>query len=729
MIKYDDIVEVNSQLKESQEAENDNREMVREVHDFLDKRDGQWEPSIVSKMGSRPRYTFDKCNPIVDGIAGEMEGSDFAINVMPAGGDATKEIAKTYDGLIRNIETISNANHTYNAAAREMIAAGIGGWEVKVDWVDGDSFDQDFIIEGLPDFENRVWFDVGATKQDMSDAKHVFVLDNLTREEYESRFPDGSKQSIGSDKSYESYTNKPAFITVGRMIYKKEVMIDLVLMSDGSVYEDNDDFKSVVDELAEQGITIERTRKKTSHKVMSRIFDGGGFLTDAEETVFKSLPIVPIYGNFKVREGKVIYRGAIEKLMDAQRSYNYSRSRELEDVALSPPSVLMATRTQLAKGNDLSNFEQLPTSGRRVATYSVDEKAPPPFTTAPPQISAGLQQATQNSIDDIQTSSARAPLQNGDIDRSLSGVAINALNSRSDTGTIKYFKAVEIAICYTARLLIDAIPSLYDTTTQKRILNEDGSHEMTELNQTTIDLDTGNEVRLNDLRQGKYDVTCSVGEAFANRQQEAVAALNDLSQSIPGLGEITADIMLKNINAPSVNIAAERVRRRLIENGSIPDSQLTDEERAELQRAQQVAAQQPQEPTPDQQIAQAEVARVEAETQDVIAKAQLKQEELRIKEQKDLLDAQNKASKLELEELALTMKQQAAQVDQQNAMIEASIKGQAQVFDSLNTQANTLKLLADAMGVQAIAGSEPAKAIINQTDTIVEQQENIEERI
>lgn len=726
MIKYDDINQVKDQLKQSQDAEKDNRERVSEMHDFLDKPDGQWEPSIISKMGRRPRYTFDKCNPVVDGIAGEIEGSSFSIDVMPSGGDASKDIAKTYDGLIRNIENISNATHVYNSAAREMVSAGLGGWEVKVDWANGDSFDQDFIIDWVPDFENRVWFDAGAIKQDMSDAGHVFILDNITPEEYDERFPDGSKQSVSDDKSWSSYTHKPEFITVGRLIYKKEIVTDLVLMSDGSVYEDNEDYQSLVNELADEGITEQRRRKKKTHKVVSRIFDGGGFLTDPEDTVFKDLPVVPLYGNFKIREGKIIYRGAIEKLIDAQRAYNYSRSREIEDVALSPPSVLMATREQLSKGNDLSSFQNLPVSGQRVATYTVDKNAPPPYQTNPPQISAGLQQATQNSIDDIQTSSARAPLQNGDIDRSLSGVAINALNSRSDTGTIKYFKAVEIAICYTAKLLINAIPSLYDTATKKRILGEDGSHEIVEINKTMIDLDTGKEVTLNDLRAGKYDVTCSAGEMFKNRQQEAVAALNELSQVVPGLGDITADIMLKNIDAPSVNLAAERVRRQLIQNGVIPESQLTDEEREELQQAQALAAQQPQEPTPDQQIAQAEAARVQAETQDVIARAQLKQEELRIKEQKDLLDAQNKAAKLELEELALTMKQQAAQVEQQNAMIEASIKGQAQVFDSLNTQAQTLKVLADAMGIKAIAGSEPADAIINQTEAVIDQQEKIE---
>jgi len=724
MIDYKDIKEVNAQLKASQEAETDNREFAREAHDFLDKRDGQWEPQIIQRMSGRPRYTFDKCNPVVDGIAGEMEGADFDIKVRPIGGGASKELSAKYDGLIRNIEAISNSTHVYNQAGREMVAAGIGGWEIVVDYVDGDSFDQDFMIKWIPGFEDRVWFDSGAIQQDMRDARFVFVLEDITPDEYEERFPDGSKMSIGDDKPWSSYENKPEFITVGRVIYKDDEMKEIAQMSDGSVYEVNDEYDKVVDELAEQGITEKRRKNKKGVRVYSRLFDASDFLTDPELTVFKSLPIIPTYGNFKVREGKVIYRGAIEKLMDAQRAYNYTRSREIEDVALSPPDVTWASRKQLSNPNDRMAAENMSVSPQRVYLFTPDMENPgPPIRTGGPSISPGLQQATQNSLDDISTSSARAPLQNGDIDKTLSGVAIDALNSRSDTGTIKYFKAQEIAICATARVLIESIPLLYDSTAQKRIINEDGSYELIDINKTVMDMQTRTEVKLNDLSQGKYDVVCDVGPAFKNRQQETVAALNELSRVIPGLAEITADIQLKNIAAPGVDLAAERVRRQLLQSGVIPPSQMTEEEKNEMQQAQT----QEKEPSAQDKIANAEIARVQAETQDVMARAQLKQEELRIKEQKDLLDAQNKSEKLQMEELSLMMKQQSEQVKQQNAVIEAGMKGQMQVFEMLKVQADTLNALKTAMGADAIVSPELVETYSQQVDIIDDTQDKAED--
>ena len=722
-MKYDDIKKVNEFLSESKEAESDLREMVRKCHNVLDKVDGQWEPEIIAKMDGRPRYTFDKLNPVVDGIAGEIEGANFGIRVMPSGGTATKDLAKTYDGLIRNIQTISNASHVYNAASRSVVEAGLGGWEIYTDYVDNDSSDQDFIIKNISNYEDRVWFDTAATEQDMSDANHVFILDDITPDDYDERFPDGSKQSIGSDRTFESYEHKPDFITVGRILYKKKLDLELVMMSDGAVYEDNDDFKKVADEKAAQGITVKGRRKKKGHKVMSRMFDATAFLNDPQDTVFKDLPIAPMFGNFKVREGKILYRGAIEKLLDAQFTYNYARSREIEDVAQSPPAVTWASRVQLGNVSDRNAATNMSVSAKRVYLYTPDPMAPgPPMMGQTPQVSAGVQQAALNSLSDIQTGSARAPLQNGDIDQSLSGVAIDALNSRSDTGTIKYFKSREVAQCYTAKVLINAIPNLYDSSSQKRLLNEDGSYEMIALNEMTLDEETGDPVFLNDLSQGNYDVTCEVGDMFTSRQKETVDALDKLSLSVPGLGDLTADIRLQNISAPGIDIAAERVRARMLQSGAIPESQYTKEEKEELEKAMQAAQGQPKELSPDEKIAQAEVERVMAETADVQNRGVLKQEELRIKEQKDLMEAQYKADKLDMDELRLMMTQQAQQSKQQQEFIEANIKGQNQVYEALHTQAQTLKIITDSMG----AGSEIVTQQIGQIDN---QQDEIAETI
>jgi hypothetical protein len=724
-------------LKQEQEDDSDNRDRVRESHHFLDKRDGQWEPSIVQQMTSRPRYTFDKCNPVVDDIAGEMEQADFDIRVRPAGGQATKDVAKVYDGLIRNIENISNATHVFNSAGRDMVASGLGGWEVVQDWADTDSFEQDLFIRPISNFEDRVWFDSASELQDRSDARHCWVLQNLTPDEYESKFPDGSKQSISSDKKSEAYQNKSEFITVGRLLYREEVKKTLHLMSDGSIYEDGEDFNKVKDELAEQGITVEKTRERDSFQVKSRLFDGGGWLNEPEDTVFQWLPIIPSYGNFKIRESKVIYRGAIEKLMDGQRVYNYARSREIEEVALAPRAKFWMTRKQAGNPADQRKIQTLNTNADPVQFFEPDDRLPGiPQQSGGAAVNPGLQTVVQNSLDDIATSSGRLSVQGGDTDGPLSGVAIQKLQNKGDNSSIKYFKSQEVAICHTGRIIINALPKVYDTKRQARVLNEDNSFEMVTINDEVFDQETQKMITLNDLSQGKYDVTCDVGPAFKNRQQESVKALQELSAVIPGLAEITADIQMNNIASPGVDMAAERIRRRLFEAGQIPESQMTDEEKEEIQLAQQQAAleaQQGQQPTPQDLIAQAEVERVQAETADIISKAQersdktqLSAQQMLLKEQEQLFRAQDAAEKRDIQELRLAMDQQAQQAQQQQALLQAQLEGQKAIIQNLNTQAQTLKTLREAMGVQTIVGPHATEAYIQQAETITDQQDQIQ---
>jgi len=245
-------------LEEGQSAENDNRKAVREADLFLNKRDGQWEPYMTQAWDNRPRYTFDQCNPIVDGIMGEMESMDFAISIRPSGGGATKDLAETYTGIIRNLENISEAKYTYNSAGRVMVGTGLAGWRVVQKYRDSDSHQQDLMIQQISNFKDRVWFDSNAVKQNMSDAEQCWVLTSMTMAAYLKKWPKGSRMSVGQDREAEAYFDKKSDeVVVGEYYKKKYSKRELVLMNNGAVYVVDDDFNfaeglAVLFELAKE---------------------------------------------------------------------------------------------------------------------------------------------------------------------------------------------------------------------------------------------------------------------------------------------------------------------------------------------------------------------------------------------------------------------------------------------------------------------------------------------
>lgn len=732
MPDYSDWDVVQRCLYEAQSADQDNRERSREQRDFLEKRDGQWEDGVIKRLDAdnRPRYTLDKTNPIINQISGEIKKADFGIKVEPAGGDASKEDANLLSGMIRNIQNTSNAKYIYSHAAKNMVGSGIDGWMVVQAYAETEAFDQDLFIKPIPNFVDSVWFDTNSQKQDRSDAKWAFKLSSMSKKAYDEKWPDGSGMSVSQDRDHESYTNKPDNVIVGEFYWLEPRKETLIKMSNGAVYKDDEKFAKVKDELAQRDI-IETDRREASVNICKvRHFDGADWLNDATETVFKWIPIIPTYGNFNVTDNKIIFYGATEKLMDGQRIYNYACSRQIEEGALSPKTKTWMTPGQ-AKGHT-KTLDTMNTNSNSIQFYNHVDGQTPPYQNPPSQINPGLADTANRAREDITQAAGLFNANMGDNPNLQSGVAIDLLQERGNTGTIEYFESQEIAICHTCRILIDAIPKVYDAKSQVRILDEDGSFSMETINQPVIDEQSGQVVVLHDFSRGRYDVTCSVGKSFKSRQQETVAAIVEMAQFDASLIETGKDVLLNNTTAPGMDVLAERARAQLLNAGVIPEAQWTDEEKQEIAAAQQQAAQN-QQPDPAAIIAQAELTKAEAE----MMGAQNKQAELQLKAQDIQTSGQIEMAKIEqksqTDNITAAQREQEFGLKLQSMIQDISIRQDQELraqreamINMQKVQAETLKILREAMGADTVIGPTNTQAYAQQAEQIVETQQEID---
>jgi hypothetical protein len=676
--KYDDHQAIINLLSSCQQADHDNREQAREAHLFLDKRDGQWEPYWWNANQNKPRYTFDQVNPIVSQVTSEIEQADFDIRVSPAGGNATKDVAMTYDGLIRNIENLSNAKQIYAQACRGMVTGGFDAWRVCSKYADDNSFDQDIMIEKIANPLDRVWFDPAAEKQDKSDARYAFVLHPMAVDEYEARWPEGSKESVSDDREGDAYYDKAEVIVVGEFLYVESEDRELVMMSNGQTHEVNDDFEKIRDDLEALGVTEVRRRTRKMHKVCSRYFDGCDWLEDDNDTVFNRIPVVPVYGNYKIFENKTIYWGVVEKMLDPQRVLNYAMSREIEEGALAPRAKYWMTLTQAA-GHE-KQLATLNTNSDPVQFFNVDPEFPQvPQQNGGAQINAGLRTVVQAMQGMMNATSGMFAANMGDNPNAQSGVAIRQLQNKGDNATYQYTRAMEIAITATGNLIKDAIPKVYDTARTIRVLREDDSYDMADINQKVIDNATGEIVVVNDLSVGVYDVVCKAGPSFHNRQQETLQAITQLAQVDPSLMQIAGDLLLQNINTPAASQIAERKRSQMIAAGLIPITQMTDEEKMQ---AQQKMAQGQQQPDPAMVLAQAEQQKAQAE----MLRAQIEVQKLQNEQMKLQLEAQ----KLQTQTIGDQAENQIDAFNAQTKRMETQIKAQQAGATIDNTAAKTI---------------------------------------
>jgi len=666
-IDFDSHQAVLNLMAAAQEADHDNREKAREAHLFCDKRDGQWEPYWWTNNVGKPRYTFDMVNPIVDQVAAEIEQADFDIKVSPMSGPASKETAMVIDGLVRNIEALSRAKDIYINAGRGMATAGYDGWMVSHKYNDPLSFDQDLVIEPVANFIDRVWFDPAAYLQDKSDAQYAFLLHAMSVQEYVKKYPEGSQTSVSIDREGDAYYDKGQVVVIGQLFYVEQEACDLVLMSNGAVYTVDDDFKKVRDDLTVLGITEVRTRKAYKTKVCSRFFDQTDWLEDDDDTIFHRIPIVPVYGNFKIVENKTIYWGVVEKLLDPQRVLNYSLSREIEEGALAPRAKYWMTLTQAAGHEDA--LATLNTNSDPVQFYNVDPENPgAPMQQGGAQVNPGLRTISESMRQIIGQTAGMFAASMGDNPGLQSGVAIESLQAKGDNGTIKYFRALVAAISATGDILVKAIPKVYDAQRTVRLLYEDGSTEMQVLNEPIIDQQTGEIVTLNDLTKGQYSVACRAGPSFRNRQQETIETIIEIAKVDPSIIGMAGDILLNAIPTSAATQIGERKRLQMMAQGLIPQTQMTEEEQAQMAQS---AQGQEQQQDPAMVLAQAEMAKAQAEQM----RAQVEVQRLQLDTAKIQLEAQKVQMQMQADQATQQLDAFNAQTQRMNTQIKAQEAG------------------------------------------------------
>ena len=223
---------------------------------------------------------------------------------------------------------------------------------------------------------------------------------------------------------------------------------------------------------------------------------------------------------------------------------------------------------------------------------------------------------------------------------------------------------------------------------------------METLNTTIRDKQTNKLTTLNDFSIGEFDVTCSVGTAFKNRQQEAVEALLKVGALIPGLIESSADVLLRNINAPGINLIADRVRAELWKAGRIPEDQWTEDETEQ---------------------AKEEIERLEAE-QEAAGEQGNPIEEAVVADALSQIKQRDEDSSREFAEFQLSAQKQQEEFLQKQEELE--IKRDEQNRKNYETTIKALESLTEAWS-KGITGPPTIPTVDNQARLILDAQEEV----
>jgi len=566
-----------SALSESREDENDDLKFYAGSPDNC----WQWPADVLATRGAvqgqtinaRPTLTINKLPQHVRQVTNDQRQNRPGAKVIPVDSNADIEIADIYNGMIRHIEYISDADVAYDTACENQVAYGEGYIRLLTEYCDDNTFDQDIKIGRI---RNSFSVYMDPTMQDPTgaDAKYCFVTEDLTRDEYERMYPDSAPittlQSLGvGDQSISNWLNENT-IRVADYYYIDYDRATLNLYPGNATA-----FAGTPEDKQLKAFYGKPLKSRESDRPKVRYCKINGYeILEQREWVGKWIPVIRIVGNEFEVDGRLYVSGLVRNAKDAQRMYNYWVSQEAEMLALAPKAPFIGYGGQFEGYEDkwkTANTQNWPyLEVNPDVTDGQGATLPLPQRAQPPMASSGLLQAKSGAAEDIKSTTGQYNASLGMTSNERSGKAILARQREGDVGTYHYGDNLARGIRHIARQLVDMIPKIYDTQRIARIIGEDGETKMVKINpdQPQAVNKIANEQgivieKIYNPGVGKYDVVATTGPGYATKRQEALEAMAQLLQGNPQLWTVAGDLFVKNMDWPGAQEMSKRFAKTI----------------------------------------------------------------------------------------------------------------------------------------------------------------------
>ena len=542
----------------------------------------QWPADVLATRGAvqgqtinaRPCLTINKLPQHVRQITNDQRQNRPAGKVIPADDRADLEVAEIFNGIIRHIEYISDADVAYDTACENQVAFGEGYIRLLTEYCDDTSFDQDIKIGRIRNAFS-VYMDPMIQDPCGADAKWCFITEDVTKEDYERMFPNASPvstlQQLGvGDQSVSQWINENT-VRIAEYFYVDYEPATLNLYYGNiTAFEGSPEDK----QMRAAGMKPIRSRKVEQRKIKWCKINGYEVLEE-RDWAGKYIPVVRVVGNEFEVDGRVYISGLVRNAKDAQRMYNYWVSQEAEMLALAPKAPFIGYGGQFEgyetqwKTANTQNWPYLEVNPD--ATDALGNPLPLPQRAMPPMAQAGLIQAKVGASDDIKSTTGQYDASLGMQGNEKSGRAILARERQSDTGTYHYVDNLARAVRHLARQIVDMVPKIYDTQRIARIIGLDGEADMAMIDPTQpepvrkiIDQQTGAVIKkIYNPSVGKYDVCVTTGPSYMTKRQEAAESMAQVLQANPALWQVAGDLLVKNFDWPGADDLAKRLRKMI----------------------------------------------------------------------------------------------------------------------------------------------------------------------
>lgn len=529
----------------------------------------QWDPQVLQQRQGLPCLTINTLPQFTAQLVGDWRENRSGVKVLPAeGGD--KAVADVRSDLIRSIETKNRATRVYDSAFESMVQCGDGAFRVGVQYTSEDVFDQEIVLASIDDALSVVW-DRLSIDPTGRDATHCFVDDLMPLKEFNKQWPDSDPSTLSPRDRKPLYAqgwidDSTARVTEHwRMIERKRL---LVMFEDGTIYSFDEGAENEVDNYVEKHGKMVKARVAPCRYAQMHLVTGFKILAGPYEWKMNRLPIIRMSGRTVTVGDRRIRYGLVRYMKDDARLRNFWQSSLAEQMGYAPKAQWMATEVAVEGREDalrkahLTRDPLLIVNDEAVIGQNIQR-------IDPPAIQAALLQAVQLSVQNMKDITGIHDASLGIKSNETSGRAIMARQREGDVASLTYYDNGNAAVLEAGDVINQLIPQIYDGTRIVRIIGEDESTKLVNINDP-MDPKSPN------LATGNYDVAITTGPSYTTRRVEAAQAMMEAIQVAPELMQIAGDIVVKAQDWPGADELSERLRK------TVPPQLLSEKEKQEM---------------------------------------------------------------------------------------------------------------------------------------------------
>ncbi len=520
----------------------------------------QWPDQIRADRvnDKRPILTINRLPQFIKQITNPQRQARPSIQINPVGDGADKDTAEIIQGMIRHIEYNSHAEVAYDEAFEDAVTMGRGWFRILTDYVDDGTFEQEVVVRRVSN-AFTIYPDPAAMELDYSDARFMFVVEDIPMDEYREIYGNDSAtslelfQSVG-DKSPDWYPEGKVRIAEYWYVEHKDREIAQIRGSNGEVL-------TVPVSQVPEGTEIEN-RRKVKERVVHWLKMNANEVIERKVWPGKWIPIVPILGDEINMNGTTDLVGIVRYARDPQRMYNFWVSAETETIALAPRTPYIGAEGQF-KGHEaewkVANVRNLPYLEYVPKSIEGKDVGPPQRQQFEPAITA-IVEATKQADNDLKSVIGFYDASLGKQGPDESGRAILARQKQGETGNINFLDNYARALWHAGRIYLDLIPHVYDTVRTLHIIRGDDQQGEVTINQ---EFEEEGVNRIYQMGVGRYNIEINVGGTWQNRRQEAVASMMQLIHAAPEMVPIIGDLLVGEMDWPGSQKIAERLKKAL----------------------------------------------------------------------------------------------------------------------------------------------------------------------